>query len=144
MRIPGPGSGHYVWGGVSPSFLGSLGQGGGSSVSTGGFNPNGPAPGPLNSPVPIQNPLGYVSPQAAVAAGLNPAYVYRQWKLFVCGYSSPQAAVAAGIPPGVVTQLWEKKTKHSRAGVPPWLLIAGAGVLVGAMAAKGNRSTNAM
>jgi len=61
-----------------------------------------------------QNPLDYVSPQAAIAAGLPPQTVYNAWSNAMARFPSQQAALNAGIPAGVVTQLWAQ----SRAAVP--------------------------
>lgn len=53
-----------------------------------------------------QSPLDYVSPQAAIAAGLNAQTVYNAWSGALAKFPTQQAALAAGVPPGVVTQLW--------------------------------------
>ena len=53
-----------------------------------------------------QNPLDYVSPQAAIAAGLNPQIVYTAWSQALARFPTQQAALQAGIPAGVVTQLY--------------------------------------
>jgi hypothetical protein len=99
----------------------------------GPLNPAGPAPYAYsNSPTVAQPPGGcalcYATPQAAIAAGVNPQTVSQDWSTFVRGYSTPQAAVAAGIPAGVVTQYW------SSGGVtgalnPSTVLMIGGGLL---------------
>jgi hypothetical protein len=61
-----------------------------------------------------QNPLDYVSPQAAIAAGLPAQSVYNAWSAAMARFPTQQAALNAGIPAGVVTQLWAQ----SRAAVP--------------------------
>jgi hypothetical protein len=61
-----------------------------------------------------QNPLDYVSPQAAIAAGLPAQAVYNAWSAAMARFPSQNAALAAGIPAGVVTQLWAQ----SRAAAP--------------------------
>lgn len=60
------------------------------------------------------NPLDYVSPQAAIAAGLPAQTVYNAWSQALARFPTQQAALNAGIPAGVVTQLWAQ----SRAAVP--------------------------
>lgn len=61
-----------------------------------------------------QSPLDYVSPQAAIAAGLPPQSVYSSWSSAIAKFPTQTAALAAGIPAGVVTQLWAQ----SRTAVP--------------------------
>jgi hypothetical protein len=53
-----------------------------------------------------QDPLSYVSPQAAIAAGLDSRTVYAKWAAAINKYPSANAAIAAGVPAGVATQLW--------------------------------------
>jgi hypothetical protein len=84
------------------------------SYSSGAQNPNPVTGGASNGGIttvpagqPSQSPLDYVSPQAAIAAGLNPTTVYQAWGIGVSKFSSPQAAVNAGIPAGVVNQMWQ-------------------------------------
>jgi hypothetical protein len=62
-----------------------------------------------------QNPTDYVSPQAAIAAGLNPQVVYDAWSKGLARFPTQQAALNAGIPAGVVTQMWAQ----SRTAAPP-------------------------
>jgi hypothetical protein len=57
---------------------------------------------------PSDNALDYASPQAAVAAGLDPRKVYAKWSSALAQFPSPQAAISAGIPAGVVNQLWQQ------------------------------------
>jgi len=60
----------------------------------------------LAGAVPPQGPLDYISPQAAIAAGLDQTVVYSAWSAAVNQFPNPQAAMDAGVPPGVVTELW--------------------------------------
>jgi hypothetical protein len=53
-----------------------------------------------------QNPTDYVSPQAAIAAGLDPTSVNAAWSTALSRYPTAQAAIAAGIAPAVVTQYY--------------------------------------
>jgi hypothetical protein len=69
----------------------------------------------LTNMQPSQSPLDYVSPQAAIAAGLNPQTVYNAWASGLARFPTQGAALAAGIPAGVVTQLWAQ----SRSAAPP-------------------------
>jgi hypothetical protein len=62
-----------------------------------------------------QNPTDYVSPQAAIAAGLDPQKVYVAWSSALAKFPTQQAALAAGVPAGVVTSLWPA----SRTAAPP-------------------------
>ena len=57
---------------------------------------------------PSTSPLDYVSPQAAIAAGLPQDMVYNVWTIALARYPSPQAAISAGVPAGVVNQLWQQ------------------------------------
>lgn len=88
---------------------------------------------------PSTNPLDYTSPQAAIAAGLDPATVYSKWTASLAQFSSPQAAIAAGVPAGVVNQLWQQSYQNAanKAATPSGtifglspttLLAAGAGL----------------
>jgi len=89
---------------------------------------------------PSRNPLDYTSPQAAIAAGLDPATVYSQWTASLARFASPQAAIAAGVPAGVVNQLWQQSYQNAanKAAATPsgtilgmstnTLLAAGAGL----------------
>jgi len=89
---------------------------------------------------PSTNPLDYTSPQAAIAAGLDPATVYSTWTASLARFPSPQAAIAAGVPAGVVNQLWQQsyqnatnKAAAAPSGTifglsPTTLLAAGAGL----------------
>lgn len=62
---------------------------------------------PLTITPPSPDPLGYVSPQAAIAAGLDANTVNAAWTAAVNKYPTAQAAIAAGVPAGVVTSLWK-------------------------------------
>lgn len=81
---------------------------------TGGASNGGITTAPAGTP--SQDPLDYVSPQAAIAAGLNSTTVYAAWSSGVSKYPSPQAAVNAGIPAGVVNQLWQAIAPTPAAG----------------------------
>lgn len=79
-----------------------------------------------------QNPLDYVSPQAAIAAGLPAQAVYNAWSQAMARFPTQQAALNAGIPAGVVTQLWEQSraaapaaTSNTFLGVPVTYLFGG-------------------
>ncbi len=98
---------------------------------------------------PSKSPLDYTSPQAAIAAGLDPATVYSKWTASLAQFSSPQAAISAGVPAGVVNQLWQQSYQNAanKAAAAPasgtifglstnTLLAAGAG-LVALMALGG-------
>lgn len=85
------------------------------------------------------DPLDYVSPQAAIAAGLPASQVNTSWSTALAKFSTQSAALAAGIAPAVVTQYWAQ----SRSALPAasstssstLLLIAG-GVAVLALALR--------
>lgn len=83
-----------------------------------------------NDAQPSQDPLSYVSPQAAVAAGLDSRTVALAWQQALWTYPSPQAAIAAGFPAGVVNQYWTAAPppapKKSLLGT---LLFAGAALV---------------
>jgi len=61
------------------------------------------------------NPLDYVSPQAAIAAGVDPNSAYAAWAQALSRYPTQQAAMAAGISPGVITQLWAQSRGYAAA-----------------------------
>jgi hypothetical protein len=61
------------------------------------------------------DPLNFVSPQAAIAAGADPQKTATRWTQAVASFPTQSAAIAAGIPAGVITQLWAA----SRSIVPP-------------------------
>lgn len=110
--------------------------------------PAGQPQGPI-APVPSVNyttstmtldPLNFVSPQSAIAAGVNPTQTYAAWNKAVGSFPTQQAAIAAGIPAGVVTQLWASSRSAMPATAPSWFdqttfgikniyLAAGAGLL---------------
>jgi hypothetical protein len=69
--------------------------------------------------VPSQNPLEYVSPQAAIAAGLPSGPVMQAWTQALAAFATPTAAVNAGIPAAVVTQLFEPSRAYV-ANNPSW------------------------
>lgn len=62
---------------------------------------------------PSTNPLDYTSPQAAIAAGLDPPTVYTKWMAALAKFPSPQAAISAGVPAGVVNQLWQQSYQNA-------------------------------
>jgi hypothetical protein len=78
-----------------------------------------PLPAQINANYTAQpmslDPLNFVSPQAAIAAGADPQKTAAAWTKAVASFPSANAAVAAGIPAGVVTQLWAA----SRSVIPP-------------------------
>lgn len=92
----------------------------------------------LTSAQTSQNPTDYVSPQAAIAAGLNPQVVYSAWAAALAKFPTQQAALAAGVPAGVVNQLWTTSRNASAPsswldqttfGIPnKWLIGGGVGV----------------
>jgi len=100
---------------------------------------------------PSRSPLDFASPQAAIAAGLDPATVYSQWTASLARFSSPQAAINAGVPAGVVNQLWQQsyqnaanKAATAPSGTifglsPTTLLAAGAGLFAIAALGGGGR-----
>jgi len=89
------------------------------------------------SAVVSQDPLDYVSPQAAIAAGVPAQTAYNAWSGAIARFPTQQAALAAGIPAGVVTQLWAQSRTAVPAstsffsgttlGLPNTLLLFGAG-----------------
>lgn len=96
-----------------------------------------------------QNPLDYVSPQAAIAAGLNSQVVYDAWAKGLSRFPTQQAAIAAGIPAGVITQLWQQSRStpaptsfldKTFLGVPvKYLLGAGGGLFLLTALSHGGR-----
>jgi hypothetical protein len=96
---------------------------------------------------PSKDPLDYVSPQAAIAAGLPQDAVYAAWTKALARFPSPQAAISAGVPAGVVNQLWQQSNVNAAnaaaksqassaqlAGILPW---AAGGLLL--LAVMGGR-----
>lgn len=69
-----------------------------------------PIPAQINSSYTVEpmnlDPLNFVSPQAAIAAGADPQKTAAAWTKAVASFPTQQAALAAGIPAGVITQLW--------------------------------------
>lgn len=94
---------------------------------------------------PSKDPLDYVSPQAAITAGLDPTAVYAAWTKSLARFPSPQAAIAAGVPAGVVNQLWQQSYVNaankaaSTPAIPSWLLPVGIGLGIFALAGGGRR-----
>jgi len=89
--------------------------------------PQGPQPitSPVNyttSPMTL-DPLNFISPQSAIAAGANSAQTYSAWTKAVASFPNQQAAIAAGIPAGVVTQLWSASRQLPAMSAPSasWL-----------------------
>ena len=106
---------------VSPAMSSQI------SSAVASIAPTEPAPPSGYPPIPAQisanytsqpmnlDPLNFVSPQAAIAAGADPQKVSAAWIRAVGSFPSQQAALSAGIPAGVVTQLWAA----SRSVIPP-------------------------
>jgi hypothetical protein len=96
----------------------------------------GPSPLLVQSPV-SANPLDFVSPQSAIAAGLPAAAVNAVWTQKVNSFPSVQTAINAGLAPAVVTEFWNGGPPPV---APPWwkrnlpLLIAGGGAVLLAFA----------
>lgn len=73
--------------------------------------------------------LNYVSPQAAIAAGLDPTDVTTQWTQALSVFPTADAAIAAGIPAGVVTQLFVASRQFVKKQTPPvWPLLVAAAI----------------
>lgn len=94
-----------------------------------------------------QNPLDYVSPQAAIAAGLDAGAVKTAWAAQVNSFPSVQDAINAGIAPTVVTELWAGGNLPAPSwwdqltmGIPNKLWVAGGvfGALAFFAAGKGS------
>lgn len=97
-----------------------------------------------------KDPLDYISPQAAIAAGLDAQTVYNAWSKGLQKFPTQNAALQAGVPAGVVTQLWSQ----SRAALPAvtswlnqsplgfpnlWLIAGGLGIVMLAGGRRGRR-----
>lgn len=83
-----------------------------------------------------QNPTDYVSPQSAIAAGLDPTTVNTAWKMALAKYQTQQDAISAGIAPTVITQYWQASRAYVALPAPPTLftpknLLIGGGLLLG-------------
>jgi hypothetical protein len=97
------------------------------------------------------DPLNFVSPQAAIAAGADPTKTFAAWNKAVSTFATPQAAVAAGIPAGVVTSLFASSRSlvappagpswldQSTFGIPNKYLLIGAGGIALLAASGGKR-----
>jgi hypothetical protein len=87
----------------------------------------------VNAAQPSTDPLSYVSPQQAVAQGLNPQAVQAAWTAALSKFASPQDAVAAGFPAGVVNQYWVAAPPPApkQQGIPFWLLLTGGLAIAG-------------
>jgi hypothetical protein len=114
------------------------------SPVAGGGNNSGITLPPTSTP--SQSPLDYTSPQAAIAAGLDPTTVYNAWSKALARFPSPQAAISAGIPAGVVNQLWQQSNvaaanaaAKSASSIPWGMIGLGAGALVLLSALGGKR-----
>jgi hypothetical protein len=89
---------------------------------------------------PSSDPMDYVSPQAAIAVGLDEKIVMAAWTKAMARFPSPQAATNAGVPAGVVNQLWQQShvnaanaaaaSKTSSANLMSVLPWAAGGVLL--------------
>lgn len=88
-----------------------------------------------------QNPLDYVSPQAAIAAGIDEQTANAAWTRAMAAFPTAQAALNAGVSPTVVTQLWSASRAFVKPAVTSWFdqsplgiankyLLAGAGGLL--------------
>lgn len=81
------------------------------------------------------NPTDYVSPSAAIAAGLDPTTVNAAWAAGLARYPTQAAAIAAGIAPGVVTQFWNASRSYAAVkpsgGISTNMLLIGAGIIFG-------------
>jgi hypothetical protein len=119
------------------------------------LSPSVPAAGQPSDPVTVawknaltaaqtsQNPLDYVSPNAAKAAGLNPAAVDAAWAKGLARFRTAQDAVNAGINAGVVKSFWAKSRNvgPSTSSITSWLAsnwqvvaaVGGGALLLGAM-----------
>lgn len=100
----------------------------------------------ITAAVQSADPLDYISPQAAIAAGLDPARVYAAWTSSLQAQvssgkiKSPQDAIAQGWSPGVVTELWPQVAAQPKPvswldqaplGIAnKWLLAGGAGIVL--------------
>jgi hypothetical protein len=103
----------------------------------------------LTSARPSSDPLDYISPQSAIAAGLEPSAVYAAWsnslrsQIASGKIKSQQDAIAQGWAPGVVTELWTQASSAAATtastswldqapfGVAnKWLLAGGTGIFL--------------
>lgn len=99
------------------------------------------------TPVP-QDPLAYVSPQSAIAAGLDPAAVGAAWFAQVNSFATVQDGITAGVPPGVMTEFWTGGTppapppwsKRLTLGVPNGVWAVGGGFLALLLLPKGREA----
>jgi hypothetical protein len=116
--------------------------------SSGAIPAQGPTPAALQNLItgmsPPSDPLSFVSPQAAIAAGLDPTTTYNAWVQAMAQFPTQSAALAAGVPAGVITQLWQQSRSMVTApAAPNWLaqnwmwLAGGAAILL--VAAGGKR-----
>jgi hypothetical protein len=75
----------------------------------------------LTTMSPPTDPLSYISPQSAIAAGMDPTTVYNAWAQAMAQFPTQQAALDAGVPSGVVTQLWGQSRSYVQpATAPSW------------------------
>lgn len=116
---------------TDPATGGSYGQAGVYCTAT--LPPQGPTIQDVGNPLTVAgapvSSLNYVSPQAAVAAGLNPTDVTNEWTQALAVFPTAQAAVDAGVPAGVVTQLFvASRSFITKPAAPPpvWPLLAAA------------------
>lgn len=114
-----------------------------------------PLPAQINANYTVEpmnlDPLNFVSPQAAIAAGADPTKTATAWTKAVASFPTTSAALAAGIPAGVVTQLWAASRSvvvppgsswfdGSTFGIKNSYLVAGlAGIALLAGGKKGRR-----
>jgi hypothetical protein len=104
--------------------------------------PQGPTASDIGNPLTVAGAPGsalqYVSPQAAIAAGLDPTSVMNEWTQALAVFPTAQDAINAGVPAGVVTQLFvASRAFANKPKQPPvWPLLAAAAIgalLVNAM-----------
>jgi hypothetical protein len=92
----------------------------------------------LTNMSPPTDPLSYISPQAAIAAGMDPTTVYDAWAAGLARFSTQQDALNAGIPAGVVTQLWGQSRSYVQPpAAPSWFSGTTFGIPNGVLALGG-------
>lgn len=93
----------------------------------------------LTSMTPPTDPLSFVSPQAAIASGMDPTVVYNAWAQSMARFPTQNAALAAGVPAGVITQLWGQSRNYVQTAAPPasWWSGSTFGVANGTLAIGG-------
>ncbi len=110
-----------------PPLICSAGQGSGSPADEAYQNL-------ITSAHQSSDPLDYISPQAAIAAGLDANTVYAAWstalrqQIASGKIKSQQDAIAQGWPAGVVTQLWAQASSGAGPAGASWLDQAPLGI----------------